>query len=164
MKANLDVLKDEIPAQLSAEGFVVFRGFCRNGQARPAAFWDTARNPDFQSFLATARQAGVKVVVFNHLEFVKEMVDDALDSLEDGELPADERRAFERRLREMLSYQGFTCALEASYDYEGRTYVYELQAEWYGEFLRILDEVEDLSSEDGEGEEDDSVGDYFSRN
>ena len=67
-------------------------------------------------------------------------------------------------LREMLSYQGFTCALEASYDYEGRTYIYDLQAEWYGEFLRILDEVDDLSSEDGEGEEDDSMGDYFSRN
>jgi hypothetical protein len=164
MKPNLDVLKDEIPAQLSTQGFVVFSGFCRNGQAHPVAYWDTTRNPDFQAFLAAASQVGVKVVVFSHLEFARGMVDEALDSLEDCELPAEERRGYEHRLQGMLSFQGFTCALEASYDYAGRTYVYELQAEWYGEFLRILDEIDGYSPEDEEGEEDGSVGDYFSRN
>ncbi|MFB3779329.1 MAG: hypothetical protein ACE141_17055 [Bryobacteraceae bacterium] len=164
MKANLDVLKNEIPAQIAEEGLVLFQGCCRNGQARPVAYWDTRRRPDFPSFLATARQAGVKLVVFHCLEFVREMVDDALDSLEDCDLPADERRSLERRLREMLSYQGFTCVLEVSYDYDGRTYVYEIQADWFGEFHQILDQIDGYASEDQEEDEDESMGDYFSRN
>ncbi|HSW49248.1 MAG TPA: hypothetical protein VLH09_03690 [Bryobacteraceae bacterium] len=164
MKPNLDVLKEEIPSQISAQGFVLFRGYCRNGQARPIAFWDTGRNPDFPSFLATARQAGVKVVVFHCLEFARGMVDEALENLQDADMSAEERRGCERRLREMLSYQGFTCLLEAAYDCDGRTYVYEIQAEWFGEYHQILDQIEGSFADDQEGDEDDSMGDYFSRN
>src|SRR5512136_2240253 len=116
MKTNLDVLKDEIEGMLSEAGVAVFRGFCRNVHSRPAAYWDTSRHPDFRPFLDIARQAGVKMVVFNHIEFSSGMVQDAQDSLEDSDLPADERRAVERKLREMLAYQGFACALQVSYD------------------------------------------------
>jgi hypothetical protein len=164
MKLNLDVLKDEILEQLAAEGFAVFHGYCRHGESRPVAYWDTARAPDFRPFLATARQAGARTVVFRQVEFVAEMVEDAIDSLEDCELPSEERRGLERRLREMQAYQGFTCALELSYDSEGRTYVWELRAEWYSEFLRILDEIDSYLPEDDERGEEDSMGGYFSRN
>ncbi len=164
MKLNLDVLKDDILEQLEAQGFVVFHGFCRNGESRPVAFWDTSRTPDFQPFLASARQAGAKMVVFNHVGFVSGMVEDAMDRLEGCELPAEERRGLERGLREMHSYQGFTCAIEISYDSEGRTYIYELQAEWYSDFLHILDEIDSYLPEGDEGEEEDSMGGYFSRN
>lgn len=164
MKDNLDVLKDEFAAEIAAQGFTLFQGFCRNGQARPVAYWDTRRAPDFSSFLATARKAGVKLIVFHCLEFTRAMVDDALDSLEDCDLPADQRRSYERRLREMQSYQGFTCVLEVSYDCDGRTYVYELQADWFGEFHQMLDQIDGYASEEGEEDEDDSMGDYFSRN
>ncbi len=79
-------------------------------------------------------------------------------------MPVEERRGFERRLREMLAYQGFTCALELSYDAGGRSYVYELQADWYGEFLHILDEIDSYLPEDDQQEDEDSMGGYFSRN
>jgi hypothetical protein len=164
MKLNLEVLKDEILEQLAAQGFVVFHGYCRSGGSRPVAFWDTVRTPDFRPFLATARQAGAKVVVFQHVEFVSGMVEDAMDRLEEGEMPVEERRGFERRLREMHAYQGFTCAIELSYDSEGRTYVFELQAEWYNDFLHVLDEIDSYLPEGDEKGEEDSMGGYFSRN
>ena len=164
MKLDLDALKDEILAQLAADGFVVFHGWCRGSESHPAAFWDTSRTPDYRPFLVTARQAGARLVVFHHLEFVPAMVEDALDRLEECEAPVEERRGFERKLREMLAYQGFTCAIELSYDAEGRSYVYMIQAEWYSEFLHILDEIDSYLPEDDGPEEEDEMGDYFSRN
>jgi hypothetical protein len=167
MKPNLDALKDNILEHLQTEGFVVFHGFCHNAASRPIAYWDSSAHPDFTAFLSTARQAGIKLVVFNYLEFSSAMVDDAMERLEEYELPLEERRGFERRLREMQAYQGFTCALELSFDSEGRTFVYELRADWYVDFLHILDQVESYAPEGAEDEEEgeeDSIGGYFSRN
>jgi hypothetical protein len=164
MRMNLDVLKSDILEQLATQDFIIFHGYCRSGDSHPVAFWDTMRTPDFRPFLATARQAGARMIVFHHIEFVPAMAEDAMDRLEDCEMPAEERRGFERRLREMHAYQGFTCALELSYDSQGRTYVFELQAEWYSEFLHILDEIDSYLPEGDEEGEEGSMGGYFSRN
>ena len=164
MNVNLDSLKNEILEHLEAQGFVVFEGFCRGSESRPVAYWNTHRRPDFREFAATASQAGVRMMVFNYLEFASGMAEDGLEQLEDCDLPSDERRTLERRLREMLPYHGFTCALELSYDLDGRTYVYEVQAEWYSDFLGIMDEIDSLLPEGGDDEDDESMGGYFSRN
>ena len=164
MKPNLDDLKADILEQLRSEGFVVFHGHCRNGQSRPVAYWDTARTPEFRAFLATARQAGAKLIVFNQVQFYEGMVEDALEQLEECELPVEERRGYERHLREMSDYQGFTCALELSFDSESRTFVYEVKADWYTDFLRILDDIDGYSPEDETEGEEGSMGGYFSRN
>jgi hypothetical protein len=161
---NLDALRGDIIEHLEGQGFLVFEGFCRNPEARPVAYWDTGRRPEFQRFLDTARQAGVKIVVFNHLEFASGMAEDALDRLEQCEMPSDDRRAIERKLREILPYHGFTCSIELSYDCENRTYIYEVQADWYSDFLHTLDQIESLSPEGEEPEDDESMGGYFSRN
>jgi hypothetical protein len=164
MKLNLEVLRDEILSQLKAQGLIVFHGVRRRGDSRPAAYWDAERAPEFSEFLATAQQSGAKMVVFSHLQFSAEMLEDALDQLDEYELPPEERRGFERRLRETGAYQGFTCALEVSYDFQGRTYIYELQAGWYSEFLHILDEIDSYAPDEEEGEQEGPVGGYFSRN
>ncbi len=88
MKLNLEVLKDEILSQLKAQGLVVFHGVRRRGDSRPAAYWDAERTPEFSEFLVTAKQAGAKMVVFSHLQFAAEMLEDALDQLDEYELPS----------------------------------------------------------------------------
>jgi hypothetical protein len=163
MKPNLDTLKEGMLEHLQAQGFAVFHGLCRHGDANPVAWWDTRRHPEFQTFLAAARQAGATLIVFTNLEFFEGMVEDALDQLEDCELPPPERRTIERRLREMQGYVGFTCALDLSFDHAGRAYVYEVRAEWYSEFLQILEDIDGLEPEDDLDEEDPS-GEFFSRN
>lgn len=164
MKQNLDALKEDILEHLDEQGLVVFHGFCRNPESRPSAYWDTGRHPEFAQFIAIARQAGVKMVVFNHLQFASGMVEDALDRLEECEMPAEELRGHERRLREIAAYHGFTCSLELSYDLDGRSYVYEVQADWYSDFLHILDEIDGFLPEDEEDQDDESMGGYYSRN
>jgi hypothetical protein len=164
MKLNLDALKDQILEYLQTQGFAVFQGSLRRADCRPAAYWDTRAHPEFQSFLEVARQAGCKIVVFSRVEFAQGMLEDAADQLEDCEMPAEERRGVERRLRDLGGYQGFTCALELAFDCEGREYIYELQAEWYAEFLYLLDEIHSYVPEEEDEGEGDSMGSFFSRN
>ena len=164
MKLNLDALKDQILEYLEKEGVLVFRGFCRNPEARPIAYWDSHRAPEFQAFLKVAREAGAKLVVFNDMDFSTGMADDAMDRLEEYDMPVEARRGFERRLREMRAYQGFTCALELSFDGPTRTFIYELRADWYLDFLHLLDEIDLYGPEDEPGEEDKPPGGFFSPN
>jgi|DewCreStandDraft_4_1066084.scaffolds.fasta_scaffold96093_2 hypothetical protein len=165
MTVNLDTLKEEIQARLEAMGFIVFHGYRRHGEHQAVAYWDTRRGVDYQAYLDTAQKCGVKMVVFHWTQFRSEMVEDALDRLEDCDMPRDEHGGYERRLREMKSYHGFTCALELTYDFEGCTYGYDVQAAWYREFLMTLDELEDyLPEPDDDGGEDESMGGFLSRN
>jgi hypothetical protein len=66
----------------------------------------------------------------------------------------------------MQGYVGFTCALGLSIDHAGRAYIYEARAEWYTEFLQILEDIDGFAPDDDEDDEDDvdSTGEFFSRN
>jgi hypothetical protein len=162
MRQDLDTLKSEILEHLKAQDFVVFHGISRQTDAQPAVYWDTIRHPDFRMFLGTARQAGVKLVTFYHRDFLRDTLDDAFDRLEECELPAEERDNLERRLRDMQAYEGFTCAIELSFDHQGRAYVYDLHTDWYLEFLDVVDEIDSYIPE--EGEDEGPIGGYFSKN
>lgn len=163
MRLNLDTLKGEFLDSLEAGGFVVFHGHPRHSDSVPEVYWDSDRYPDHKMFLDAGKQAGAKMVVFHHLEFSPELLDNALERLEDSD-PADEQlRNLERRLRELRAFVGFTCALELSFDHQGRIYVYEVRSDWYEDFLDILDEI-DASVPDEEDGEEGPMGGYFSRN
>ena len=164
MKQNLDTLKSEILEYLEGEGFVVFHGLSHAGEHGPSVYWDVNRYPDFRLFLNAARGAGAKLINFGHREFSEEAVDEAVDRLEECDVPPDDRRPIERRLREMRMYQGFTCGIELSFDREGRTYVYDLHTEWFAEFLDTLDEIDSYMPSEGEEDEEGPIGGYFSRN
>jgi hypothetical protein len=166
MKQNLDTLKTEILAALQQEGFIVFHGYSRmSDSGADAVYWDTIRYPDFRDFLAVASSTGVKLIAFHHREFKSEAVESAMDQLEESEVSPEERRSLERRLRNFLPYQGFTCALELSFDYRGRTYIYDLHTEWYLDFLETTEDIQRYAPDnDSEEDGDDPIGGYFSRN
>ncbi len=165
MTLNLDAFKADILAKLDSMGFVTFHGFRRNPEPQAVAYWDARKADDYEGYLDTARNCGVKMVVFHSTQFRTAMVEDALDRLEECDMPRDEHRAVERRLRALSSYNGFTCALELTYDFQGCAYVYELQAEWYSEFLHTLDELDDyLPDDEDEGGGDEPMGGFLSRN
>ncbi len=164
MAANLDALKDEILAYLQAEGFVVYRGYTRQVEDEVFVYWDARNFPDFRLFLGAAREVGVRLVVFGARTFSESMVESALGRLEESELSREDRRAIERRLRELRAYDGFTCALELSFDYQSRVYLFSLEADWYEDYLDVLDEIEAATPEGEEEEDEGSMGGYFSRN
>jgi hypothetical protein len=165
MKQNLDILKSEIQEYLESRNFVVYHGFSRSLEPGPVVLWDTDRFPDFKLFLQAAEASAMKLIVLHTRSFSVKFVENALDQLGEAELSNDERRSIERRLREMRSYDGFTCAIELSFDFGQRTYIFDLRTEWYDEFSDLLDEIDSAIPDVDDDEEDEGpIGGYFSKN
>lgn len=164
MQKNLDTLKNEIQEFLEAHSFIVFHGYSRLMDSLPLVYWDLEHYPDYRLFLKAAEAAGARMIVFHRREFSGDVIEDALEQIPESELSPTERRTNERRLRELRVYEGFTCTLELSFDYQNRIYVYDLRTDWYNELNDILDEIESALPEHDGGDEDNPVGGYFSRN
>jgi hypothetical protein len=164
---NLDTLKSEILHYLEASAFAVFHSSPGTLEGQPLILWDAERHPDYRMFLDVARQAGCKLVCFASREFQPEEIDDLLLQLEDSEMDRDEQREYQKQLRRLREHEGVTCTLELAFDYGSRLYVYEMQPDWFTEFLNIEDEIlahfgmgEDEDVDDNDG----SLGNYFSKN
>jgi hypothetical protein len=160
---NLDTLKREILDTLEASGFAIFRGSPGGLEGLPMILWDVEHYPDYQMFLETARKTGAKLVIFACREFASSDIDELLEQLEDSELSREEQRDYDRRLREMRIFEGVTCSIEIAFDCNSRLYVYEVQPDWYEEFLTLEEEIH---SRFDENDLDDSnpLGGYFSKN
>jgi hypothetical protein len=163
MSLNLDSLRSEILEYLESQSFVVFHGYSRLADTDSFVAWDTDRFPDFHSFVNAAKNAGIRLVVYHFREFTRTHVDEASERLEDCDVTVEEKRTMERRLRELRGYEGFTCAIELSFDFENRVYLFNLRADWYEDYLDLLEDI-DASIPDQGGDEDDSMGGYYSRN
>jgi hypothetical protein len=159
---NLDTLKREILEYLEHSGFVVFHSHPGSMEGLPVVLWDTEQYPDFHSFLDVARKTGAALVLFATTEFEADEIDVVLAQLEDCDLPREERRDYESRLRDMRIFAGVTCSLELAFDYNSRLYIFELQPDWYEEFLGIEDEITALAVDDDL--DSDSLGGYYSKN
>ncbi|MGE5571201.1 MAG: hypothetical protein ACM3S5_19375 [Rhodospirillales bacterium] len=162
MSLNLDELKTEVLQYLEKQDFVVFHGYSRLADTDSFVAWDTERQPSYQKFLDAAKKAGVALIVYHHREFTQAHVDEAAERLEGCEFSVEEQRAMERKLRELRAYEGFTCALELSFDLGGRVYLFNLRAEWYEDYLDLLEEMDAALTD--EEDDDESMGGYYSRN
>jgi hypothetical protein len=159
---NLDTLKREIPDYLDANGFAVFRSRPGALEGFPLLLWDTENHPDYQTFLDVARKTGTALVLFATREFESGDIEDLVEQLESMELSREEQRDYEKRLRAFRGYDGVTCSLELAFDYNSRLYVYELQPDWYEEFVNVEDEL--MSRMGDDDDIDTSLGGYYSRN
>lgn len=162
MDVNLDTLKREILEYLEAESFTVFRSTPGGLEGLPLVVWDSEQHPDYQMFLATAKQTGAKLILFATQEFDSSEIDEVLEELEHSDMERDERREFQSRLNEMRVFEGVTCSLEVAFDHHTHFYVYEVRPDWYEEYLNIGDEIAAHLPEHEHG--DDSLGGYFSNN
>jgi hypothetical protein len=164
MKPNLDSLKTEIASHLKANGFVVFHGFSRHPDDGPEVEWDTFHYPDYKQFVAVAKELKITLVVLHHREFNSTVIDRAIDELSGSGMEYAEQRQLEQRLRELAMYDGFTCMIELSFDFQETVYMFELRTEWYDELNVLLEELDLQSGVESEHDEDDPLGGYYSRN
>jgi len=160
---NLDTLKREILEFLDSKEFAVFRSSPGGLEGIPMVLWDAEKHPDYQMFLEVARKSGIKLIMFASREFDAEDVDDLVEQLDACGLTREEHRDYESRLRELRAYEGVTCSLELAFDHNSRLYVYEVQPDWYEEYLGLEEELMTRLTED-ETDQDDSLGGYFSKN
>ena len=163
MDLNLDTLKREILEYLASSGLAVFHGSPGGLDGQSLVLWDTERNPDYQMFLDVALKSEARVIIFASREFLAADTEDLLAQLDDLELTREEKRDYEKRLRELRIHEGVTCSLELAFDYHSRMYVYEMQPDWYDEFLSVEDEIMSLMADDDE-DDDEPIGGYFSKN
>ena len=164
MKLNLDSLKSEIQTYLKDNGFVTYHAFSRSLDGMPEVEWDTRRYPDFKEFLHVAKRLEARLIVFHHREFSSEIIERAIDDLPAAGLDYDDQRVYEQRLRELSVYEGFTCLIELSFDYQDTLYLFELRTDWFTELTQILDQLT-LSDDDEDGGPDaDPLGGYYSKN
>jgi hypothetical protein len=161
MRPNLDSLHEEILAYLESEHFVIFRCLSRGHEDGEFVFWDTQRSPDYKPFLECALKLGIRLIHFHAREFRAHHREEALELLEQCDLARDEKRSIERRIEELAIYEGFTCAIEMSFDFESRVYLFEVQTEWYAEWHEILDELE---ASGPEGPDRAGYGGFYSNN
>lgn len=165
MRQDLDTLKQEVETGLKEHDFVVFRGMFRGGEGLGEIYWDTDRYPQPHEFLRAASTLGVKVMVFHDRALTAQMLGEAIEKLEALQMPRDEYREMERSIRKLEGYEGFTCSLQISFDFENNTYLYEARTSWYEEFLSLLDDLDDALDAGGAPEDEPGpLGGYFSNN
>jgi hypothetical protein len=163
MSNNLEALKESILDELKQREFVIFYG---QGRAmEDFIMWDSGRYPDYRLFLQAAQMAEVKLMVFHERELTEENLSELNDQLEEADLPIEEEQALRRRVRELGRHMGMLTGVELSFDYHGRVYMFELNSDWYEEYLDLRDEIEGSMYFPEEDEDEESMGGgYFSRN
>ncbi|HLH00611.1 MAG TPA: hypothetical protein VKX49_30175 [Bryobacteraceae bacterium] len=162
MTQDLNALKAEMEQYLQESGLVVFHSHARSLDSAPTIFWDTQRRPDFREFLQAAKTADVKLIVLHQREFAAEQIDDALEQLRDCEMPRDDFRDFERRLKQARAYDGSVCEIELSFSLQGTIYAFDVRTAWYQDYSEAVQEIDLLTAVDED--EDNSIGGYFSKN
>jgi len=162
MTLDLDTLKDEILATLAEEQFVVFHGYSRHEPLPEVLQWDAERHPDFRMFLAVARELGVKLMVFYHRSLTADMLDEAMEQVEESDLPPTEAQGLRRRLRDLRRYEDRTAEVELSFDHLARIYLFSLTTDWFEDFLEVQDEL--CSAASDEEYDEGAGGEFFSRN
>ena len=115
MDIDLDTLKTEILQYLEASGFAVFRSHSGELEGLPLVCWDCERFPDYRMFLETAQKVNARLILFAAREFEASEIDEELEELEDCDISRDDRREYERRLREYRKHEGVTCSLELGF-------------------------------------------------
>jgi hypothetical protein len=161
---NLDTLKREILEYLEGSGFTVFHSSPGGLDNQPMVLWDAERFPDYRMFLDVARQLGCKLVCFASRELQPEEIDDLLLQIDESTIERDEARDFQSRLRGLRTYEGVTCTLELAFDYASRLYVYDVQPDWYEEFLNIEDEIMSQYETGDDVDDSDTLGGYYNKN
>jgi hypothetical protein len=160
---NLDTLKREIVEYLESRQLAIFRSTPGTLESTEMVLWDSEHYPDYQMFLDAALKAGVKLILFGAREFESADIDELLEQIEDMGLDREAQRDYQTRLRKLRVHEGVTCSLELGFHHESNLYIYELQPDWYEEFLAVEDEIASTVA-DGEMDEGDSLGGYFSKN
>lgn len=167
MDLNLDALKDEILRFLEASEFSVFRGQAGTLDELPVITWDSESFPDYRMFLDAAHRSGERIIIFIAAAFEEEDIADVEADVALSGMDREHARSIEQRLHRFRTHFGKTCFIQIAFDHHARLYVYELQPDWYGEYLELTDEIDVMLPHDHEheeGDDDEPLGGFYSNN
>ena len=165
MAIDLEKTRVDVETYLQEKGIPVFFGYDQMTESMIHVSWDTDKHPDFRDFVGTAASAGVKLMVFHSESFSESSIDEALDQLEVCDFSREEKKNYEKRLKALQGYEGFTSLISLSYTLDGRVYQFELHSDWHDTLEDIWMELDAASAEMPDDEHGDGpVSVYFSNN
>lgn len=172
VRPNPEILKDEIPEYLQAEGFAVFPVDPELWPAGQAIWWDTTRLPDYQAFAATAKALDVRLMLFYREELTEEHMEELEEMLEGVSSEPVEYREIARHVGQLRSHLGFTGRVGIGFTHAGSLYWFEVEAPWFEEMEKLQEELQILSAayrgpltiDDDDEDEDPPMGNFYSRN
>jgi hypothetical protein len=161
MRANLQGLCREVSEHLAERQLAIFRSYPRSADVgSDAIYWDVDQHPDFREFIDAATTAGARMITFYSRQFSTDILDRALERLEQSAMDRAKRRALERDLTEMRPYEGFICQVELSFTDGHRTYIFDQATPWYDEMMDLIDQIEETDP----AEDDNPLAGYYSNN
>jgi len=166
-------LKDEIPEYLRREALAVFRVEPEMWPGDRAVWWDTDRAPDYREFVASAKAAGIRMMLYFDEDLTENKVADVEDALELARVEPAEFREYSRRIAELRSYLGFTGRVSLGFTLDGFFFWYEMEAPWYEDLQDLLEELHlfgsgyapvDAEDDDEDDDKEPPMGGFYSRN
>jgi hypothetical protein len=98
-------------------------------------------------------------------KFEESDLEQAFEKLDECELNPDERRSYLKQFESLRKYTGQTSWIRLAFEHGGRWLACEYVAPWQDDFDSAMDELDSfLPLEIDEEDEEDSEGDFFSRN
>ncbi len=165
MAIDLEKTRAEIEAYLEEKHIPVFFGYDQMTESLIHVSWDTEKHADFRDFVGVAANAGAKLMVFHSESFSESSIDEALDQLEVCDFTREEKRNYEKRLKALQGYEGFTSLISLSFTVDGRVYQFELHSDWHDTLEDIWLELDAASGQISDEETGDGpVSGYFSNN
>ena len=145
MNENLESLCDQIESYLQQKEIVIFRSEARSGTILPGAvYWDTMEYPDFRNFVDTALALKVRLLTLHETRFGERDLEEMLFLLSETPIGLEEKKQLERQLSLMEDACGSVGRVELTFDFSGRTYVFEYSTDWFEEYESLTDEIESL--------------------
>lgn len=164
IRQDLDTLCAEVERDLAKRPFAIFRGHHRALENRSQVDWDVIKSPDFRDYLACAERLGIRLLVFSHQKLTSQLLDQVRERLDTADLSREDARDFERTLKKLRGYEGFTSSLELSFDFESITYIFHISTPWYDELLDMIEDLDDAIEQTGNEDDAGPMGGYFSQN
>jgi len=168
MSSDLEALRTEIEEYLNSQDLAVFHGYPRLVDPSNMIHWDVENYPDYKLFLEMPKRLGIPMLVFHHRKLTADFIEEALDQLDSVDLPDEEYVELQGRIRELRVFEGFTSAVEISFEHQGRVYFFTRRAEWYEELIDMADVIEEYAHQEEDFDEldepEDDLGPYFSNN
>lgn len=165
MHQELDSLKAEVDRLLAESGLAVFHCDPRFEDSLPSAIlWDALHYPEPASFIKSAKAIDVKLICYHHRDVSSDFIDRLVSDLDETDFPREIKREYERELRKLKAYEGFTSYVELSYDFAGETYFFISSATWYRRLLEIMSEIDGAFEEDEDDEPSPPMSGFFSKN
>jgi hypothetical protein len=148
---DLTSLKDDMTAFIEGHGMRRFHGYVT--EDLNSVMWDAGENPDsWKDFVEVAKAADSRFLTMNDFVLERDDLDFLVDRLRDSAYVSNEDLEEARWLR---SYAGKTGFVQIGWPYQGLMFLYEISAEWYEHYQRLLDLAEDTGITIDEPDQDD---------